>query len=86
MFLRKLNMTNYPLANVWFEEAVALLNSMGKKWNASIYFEDGLWYLGNKERGAYDVAYPSFSIAMREFLVVLERKMVAYVKPYEYKD
>jgi hypothetical protein len=79
-------MTNYPLANVWFDEAVALVNAFGKRWNMSIYFEEDRWYVGGRERGAYDIAYPSFSLALKAFLVIYEQRLIEYTKPYEYKD
>lgn len=71
---------------VWFEESVRILNSLGKRWGVELtYYQDGWWGMQYKDSKT-PTRFPSYSTALTEFLNILERRMVDYVKPVEYKD
>ena len=70
---------------VWFDESWQILNNLGKRWGLELAYDQEGWCINHRD-SKFPERYPSYSIALSEFLRLLERRMVDYTKPIEYKD
>ena len=78
-----LDMSDLVEDRVHFEEALALLNNLGKRYRLQVYNNGGAWHVAITNN---DSPYPSFSIALHVFLTKMESYMTKNSKDVEYKD
>lgn len=77
-----LDLSNLIKKETWLNEAIELLNNMGKRYRLRIYIADDGWHtvIGNN-----DSPYPSFSIALHVFLTKAEMYMTRNTRDPEYR-